>query len=72
MFENRVLKRIFGPKREDVAGGWRILHIFYHSRSIISVRVKEDVMYMACTRGIQMFPDWPPGARTANGTALCH
>jgi hypothetical protein len=21
---------------------------------------------------IQMFPDWPPGARTANDTALCH
>jgi hypothetical protein len=20
----------------------------------------------------QTFPDWPPGARTANGTALCH
>jgi hypothetical protein len=20
----------------------------------------------------QKFPDWPPGARTANGTALCH
>jgi hypothetical protein len=18
------------------------------------------------------FPDWPPGAKTANGTALCH
>jgi hypothetical protein len=25
-FENRVL-RIFGPKREEVAGGWRRLHI---------------------------------------------
>jgi hypothetical protein len=25
MFENRVL-RIFGPKREEVAGGWRRLH----------------------------------------------
>jgi hypothetical protein len=25
------------------------------------------------TRGcIQKFPDWPLGARTANGTALCH
>jgi len=25
------------------------------------------------TRGhIQKFPDWPPGTRTANGTALCH
>jgi hypothetical protein len=23
-------------------------------------------------RCIQKFPDWPPGARTANGTALCH
>jgi hypothetical protein len=23
MFKNRVLRRIFGPKREKVAGGWR-------------------------------------------------
>jgi hypothetical protein len=21
---------------------------------------------------IKKFPDWPPGARTANDTALCH
>jgi hypothetical protein len=26
MFENRVLRRIFGPKREEVEGGWRRLH----------------------------------------------
>jgi hypothetical protein len=26
IFENRVLRRIFGPKREEVAGGWRRLH----------------------------------------------
>jgi hypothetical protein len=25
MFQNRVL-RIFGPKREEVVGGWRRLH----------------------------------------------
>jgi hypothetical protein len=25
-FENRVLRRIFGPKRDDVMGGWRKLH----------------------------------------------
>jgi hypothetical protein len=24
--ENRVLGRIFGPKREEVEGGWRRLH----------------------------------------------
>jgi hypothetical protein len=26
VFQNRVLRRIFGPKREEVAGGWRRLH----------------------------------------------
>jgi hypothetical protein len=26
MFENSVLRRIFGPKREEVAGNWRKLH----------------------------------------------
>jgi hypothetical protein len=26
VFENRVLRRIFGPKRDDVTGGWRKLH----------------------------------------------
>jgi hypothetical protein len=27
MFENRVLSRIFGPKRDEVTGSWRKLHI---------------------------------------------
>jgi hypothetical protein len=26
LFENRVLRRIFGPKREEVLEGWRKLH----------------------------------------------
>jgi hypothetical protein len=26
MFENRVLRRIFGPKRDEVIGGWKKLH----------------------------------------------
>jgi hypothetical protein len=26
VFENRALKRIFGPKRDDVTGEWRKLH----------------------------------------------
>jgi hypothetical protein len=26
VFENRVLRRTFGPKREEVVGGWRRLH----------------------------------------------
>jgi hypothetical protein len=26
VFENRVPRRIFGPKRDEVTGGWRKLH----------------------------------------------
>jgi hypothetical protein len=40
VFENRVLRRTFGPKRDDVRGGWRKrhneeLHNLYSSPSII-------------------------------------
>jgi hypothetical protein len=42
VFENRVLKRIFGPKRDEETGGWRKLHNeelhkFYSSPSIIRI-----------------------------------
>jgi hypothetical protein len=42
VFENRVLRRIFGPKGEKVAGGWRRLHNeelrnSYPSQNIIRV-----------------------------------
>jgi hypothetical protein len=26
VLEDKVLRRTFGPKREEVAGGWRTLH----------------------------------------------
>jgi hypothetical protein len=42
VFENRVLRRIFGPKRDGVAGGWRKLyneelHNSYSSISIVRI-----------------------------------
>jgi hypothetical protein len=40
MFENRVIRKIFRPKREEVAGGWRRLHneeLHYASPNIIRV-----------------------------------
>jgi hypothetical protein len=40
-FENRVLRRIFGPKRAGVMGGWRKLcnelHNLYSSPNIIRI-----------------------------------
>jgi hypothetical protein len=40
VFENRVLRRIFGPKKDEVTGEWRKLHneelhILYSSANII-------------------------------------
>jgi hypothetical protein len=42
VFENRVLRRIFGPKRDRLTGGWRKLHDeklhnLYSSPSIIRI-----------------------------------
>jgi hypothetical protein len=42
VFENRVLRRIFGPKRDEVTGEWRRLHnkelyVLYYTRNIIRV-----------------------------------
>jgi hypothetical protein len=42
MFEDRVLRRIFGRKRDGVTGGWRKLHNeelhnLYSSPSIIRI-----------------------------------
>jgi hypothetical protein len=42
VFENRVLRRIFGPKRDEVTGEWRKLHNkelhdLYSSPSVIRI-----------------------------------
>jgi hypothetical protein len=37
VFENRVLRRIFAPKRDGVTGGWRKLHNLTSSPSIIRI-----------------------------------
>jgi hypothetical protein len=42
VIENRVLRRIFGPKKDEETGGWRKLHNeelrnLYSSPSIITI-----------------------------------
>jgi hypothetical protein len=42
MFENEILRRIFGPKNDEVIGGWRKLnngelHNLYSSPNIIGM-----------------------------------
>jgi hypothetical protein len=54
-FENRVLRRIFGPKRNGVAGDWKKLHnedlhnLYSSPGTIRMIIVKEDEMGGACS-----------------------
>jgi len=47
MFENRVLRRVFGPKRDEVTGEWRKLHIeelnnMYSTNIVWVIKQKND------------------------------
>ena len=64
VFENRVLRRIFGPKRDEVAGEWiklsnEELKDLYSSPRIVRViksrrmRWAEHVAHMGERRGVQ-------------------
>jgi hypothetical protein len=51
VFENRMLRRMFGPKREEVEGGWRRLHNeelcnLYNSPNIIGVIKSRRVRWV--------------------------
>jgi len=58
VFENRVLRRLFGPKRNEVIGEWRKLRIqelrvFYSLPSIVwmvKLRRMRWVGHVACMR----------------------
>jgi hypothetical protein len=47
VFENRVLRRIFGPKKDGVTGGWRKLYyeelhnLYYSPRIIIIIKSRR-------------------------------
>jgi hypothetical protein len=55
VFENRVLSRIFGPKRDEVTGEWRKLHNeelhdLYSSPTILRVtKYEKNEMVGACS-----------------------
>jgi hypothetical protein len=61
MSENRALRRIFGPKREEVAGGWRRLHdeelhnlyTLPDNIRVMKSRSMRRAVHLACIRGMR-------------------
>jgi len=53
VFENMVLRRIFGPKREEVTGEWRRLHNeelydLYSTQYCAGDKIEKNEMDWAC------------------------
>jgi hypothetical protein len=55
VFENRLLRRIFGPTRDEVAGDWRKVHNeeLHNLHSSINIRMNKSrrmkcVMHVEC------------------------
>jgi len=78
VFENRVLRKIFGPKRDEVTGGWRELHNeefndLYSSSSIVQViksrriRWAGNVARMGERRGVFRVLVGKPGGKRPLG-----
>jgi hypothetical protein len=77
-FENRVFRRIFGPKRDEVTGGWRKLnneelHGLYFSPSIVRVTKAREMRWaghvarMGEVRGACNILVWKPEGRRLLG-----
>ena len=66
MFENRVLRRVFGPKRDEVTRKWRKLHNeelsdLYPTQYFAGGKIEKNEMGGACgTYGV--------GERCAQGS----
>ena len=71
VFENRVLRRVFGPKRDEITGEWRKLHNeelsdLYSLPNIVRVvksrrmRWAEHLALMGERRGVYRVLVWKP------------
>jgi hypothetical protein len=58
VFENRMMKRIFGPRRDEVTGDWRKLH----NEELHNLYCSPNIIRMSTTK--RMFPGWVKEVRT--------
>jgi hypothetical protein len=74
-----VLDRCFGAtdseSKDDFSTVQCLVEYLLHKskkRKILHLSINRLQHNQQGTGNVQKFPDWQSGARTANGTALCH
>ena len=76
VFKNRVLRRIFGPKRDEITGEWRKLHteelnFLYSSSNIVQViksrRMRWAGLVVRMGRGVYRVLVGKPRGKSALG-----
>ena len=58
MFENRVLRKIFGPKRDEVTGKWRKLHVGEFNDLYCSPNIVRVIKSRRMRRAGHVAPKW--------------
>jgi hypothetical protein len=54
VYENRVLRGIFGPKRDEVTGEWRKLHY----EELNDLYCSPNILVSSCQLAFSDYPDW--------------
>jgi hypothetical protein len=49
VFENRMLRKVLGPKMEEVVGGWRRLH----NEELHKLNASPNIIKMIKSRGVR-------------------
>jgi hypothetical protein len=49
VFENRVLRKIIGPKRDEIIGGWRKSH----NEELRNLTFSQNIIIMIKPRGLR-------------------
>jgi len=53
VFENRVLRRIFGSKRDEITGEWRKLHC----EELNGLYCSPNILFSSCQLAFSDYPD---------------
>jgi hypothetical protein len=65
-----LISEVWKKLKEKIQKGTGFL--YWCSETEVVKNSNKNIFIIRQLERYEKFPDWPPGARTTNGTALCH